>query len=95
MVISSLMRLIWHLQRLHNLARYEDPPSSYSFGWSHGREAMEDGRADTLKGSYYANPLVDNDNLPEDLRTQYPSYCRLNPDLLQIPPGIAISGGMR
>ncbi|EIE20063.1 Clavaminate synthase-like protein [Coccomyxa subellipsoidea C-169] len=60
------------------LARYEDPPSSYSFGWSHGREAMEDGRVDTLKGSYYANPLVDNENLPQDLQDQYPSYCRPN-----------------
>lgn len=57
-------------------AQYEDPLSSYSFGWSHGREAMEDGQVDSLKGSYYANPLVDNDNLPQDLRDQYPSYCR-------------------
>ncbi|BDA45318.1 hypothetical protein COCOBI_07-1050 [Coccomyxa sp. Obi] len=60
------------------LAQYEDPASSYSFGWSHGREAMEDGRVDSLKGSYYANPLVENTNLPEDLQSEYPSYCRPN-----------------
>ena len=29
-----------------------------SFGWSHGREIMN-GMPDMLKGSYYANPIVD------------------------------------
>lgn len=36
--------------------RYEDPGSSYSFGWSWGKELMN-GKRDTMKGSYYANPL--------------------------------------
>ena len=40
-------------------AKYEDAASSYSFGWSHGKEKLEGGRADTAKGSYYANPTHD------------------------------------
>lgn len=30
---------------------YEDPESSYNFGWSHGKEAMASGRMDVHKGS--------------------------------------------
>ena len=41
-------------------ARLEDPASSYQMGWSHGREALVGGRPDTAKGSFYANPLVDD-----------------------------------
>ncbi|KAK9901379.1 hypothetical protein WJX75_009476 [Coccomyxa subellipsoidea] len=93
---KELLPLSNQFVRLPDLACYEDPPSSYSFGWSHGREAMEDGRADTLKGSYYANPLVDNNNLPEDLTTQYPSYCRPNiwpdEDLPQLRPAFQALG---
>lgn len=42
------------------LAALEDPASCYSFGWSLGRESVR-GVPDTSKGSFYANPLVDDD----------------------------------
>ncbi|KAF8559355.1 Clavaminate synthase-like protein [Imleria badia] len=57
--------------------RYTDPGSSYSFGWSHGKEIMN-GRPDTLKGSYYANPTIDVPDVPTELREQYPEYYRSN-----------------
>ena len=37
-------------------ARLEDPESNYNVGWSHGKEALDGGRLDLLKGSFYANP---------------------------------------
>jgi hypothetical protein len=37
-------------------ARLEDAGSNYNVGWSHGKEALEGGRPDLLKGSFYANP---------------------------------------
>ncbi|PNW86984.1 hypothetical protein CHLRE_02g104100v5 [Chlamydomonas reinhardtii] len=40
--------------------RYEDQESHYSVGWSHGKESLSSGQPDTYKGSYYANPLVDD-----------------------------------
>ena len=54
----------------------EDRASSYSFGWSHGKEAIEDGRADLLKGSYYNNPLQDNRHSSAALMAEFPCYCR-------------------
>ena len=40
------------------------------------QEALEDGKVDTLKGSFYANPMQDNEDMDDRLRQQYPSYCR-------------------
>ncbi|PCH33351.1 Clavaminate synthase-like protein [Wolfiporia cocos MD-104 SS10] len=57
--------------------RYADPKTKYSFGWSHGKEIMN-GRPDTLKGSYYANPVVDTPNVPADQRAAYPEYYGTN-----------------
>jgi hypothetical protein len=70
--------LAWRAQALPAgvKALYEDPASSYSFGWSHGQEAMEGGAADVLKGSYYGNPLQDSGQLGAALAAQFPSYCR-------------------
>ena len=39
--------------------QYEDPASLYSFGWSLGREQLNN-KPDTAKGSYYNNPLYDD-----------------------------------
>ena len=39
--------------------QYEDPASFYSFGWSLGREQLNN-KPDTAKGSYYNNPLYDD-----------------------------------
>ncbi|GAA6012597.1 hypothetical protein JCM10207_009052 [Rhodosporidiobolus poonsookiae] len=38
--------------------QYTHPASSYSFGWSHGKEVMN-GKPDLLKGSFYNNPVQD------------------------------------
>jgi hypothetical protein len=40
-------------------ASLEDPASSYNNGWSHGKETLQNGRRDTFKGSFYANPAHD------------------------------------
>ncbi|KAF9229600.1 Clavaminate synthase-like protein [Gyrodon lividus] len=57
--------------------RYTDPESSYSFGWSHGKEIMN-GKPDTLKGSYYANPIIDVPDVPPELRDQHREFYRSN-----------------
>ncbi|KAI0336140.1 Clavaminate synthase-like protein [Cubamyces sp. BRFM 1775] len=57
--------------------RYADPKSRYSFGWSHGKEIMN-GKPDTMKGSYYANPVLDEPNVPRELRDAYPEYYGKN-----------------
>lgn len=60
---SALLPLAHTLASLpaSTLASLEDPLSRYNFGWSHGREALSDGRLDTAKGSFYANPLRDGE----------------------------------
>jgi len=52
--------------------KYTHPDSHYSFGWSHGKEKMKDGKADTAKGSYYANPVFDSLTDDDDLKKKYP-----------------------
>jgi len=53
--------------------KYVDPTTRYSFGWSHGKEIMN-GKPDTLKGSYYANPLADDPKVSEENKKVYPEY---------------------
>jgi hypothetical protein len=48
-------------------------PSSYLFGWSHGKEIMN-GKLDTSKGSYYNNPLLEDPQQSEEYVCQYPEY---------------------
>ena len=60
------------------LAAYEDPVSRYGIGWSRGKEALEDGKPDDLKGSYYANPLLDTPTSSHDLLLRYPAMCGPN-----------------
>eukprot|EP00854_Cymbomonas_tetramitiformis_P003145 gene3145-3987_t len=55
-----------------------DEASSYSFGWSHGKETLEGGVPDLFKGSYYANPKYDAPTQDPELIERYPSYCRPN-----------------
>jgi len=57
--------------------KYADAKSRYSFGWSHGKEVMN-GKPDTLKGSYYANPVVDAPSVHPDIREAYPEYYGTN-----------------
>ncbi|KAI5991547.1 Clavaminate synthase-like protein [Pisolithus albus] len=62
--------------------RYTDPGSSFSFGWSHGKAhpyaLLLTGYPDTLKGSYYANPIVDTPDVSSALREQHREYYREN-----------------
>ncbi|KAG9459326.1 hypothetical protein H6P81_003834 [Aristolochia fimbriata] len=53
----------------------EDPDSRYNFGWSHGKEKLESGKLDVLKGSFYANPILDVPTTEDSLIQRYPSYC--------------------
>lgn len=46
---------------------------SFSFGWSHGKEIMN-GKPDTLKGSFYANPIVDQPIVSDALKRKFPYY---------------------
>ncbi|KAL2925590.1 Rho GTPase-activating protein 29 [Bienertia sinuspersici] len=47
--------------------KLEDPDSRYNFGWSHGKEKLESGKPDMLKGSFYANPILDVPTLDQTL----------------------------
>ncbi|KAB5514252.1 hypothetical protein DKX38_028158 [Salix brachista] len=81
---SSLRQNLLHLSpRLANLPQkvkdeLEDPHSRYNFGWSHGKEKLESGRPDLLKGSFYANPILDVPTTDMFLKQRYPSYCSSN-----------------
>ncbi|XP_016436323.1 uncharacterized protein LOC107762470 [Nicotiana tabacum] len=58
--------------------KLEDPNSRYNFGWSHGKEKLESGKLDLLKGSFYANPILDVPTTEQSLIERYPSYCGSN-----------------
>ncbi|KAL8102367.1 uncharacterized protein LOC141677078 [Apium graveolens] len=81
---SLLRQNLLHLApRLANLSEevkkeLEDPHSRYNFGWSHGKEKLESGKPDMLKGSFYANPIIDVPTTEESLIKRYPSYCAPN-----------------
>jgi hypothetical protein len=62
---ADLLPLATQLANLpkETLLRLTHPESKYSVGWSCGQERPREGEQDTLKGSFYANPLVD---VPED-----------------------------
>eukprot|EP01117_Protostelium_nocturnum_P020393 TRINITY_DN9148_c0_g1_i1.p1 TRINITY_DN9148_c0_g1~~TRINITY_DN9148_c0_g1_i1.p1 ORF type:complete len:372 (+),score=125.40 TRINITY_DN9148_c0_g1_i1:66-1181(+) len=51
--------------------------STYSFGWSHGKEQLE-GKPDFSKGSYYNNPVFDRPFDDEELIKKYPSFAHPN-----------------
>lgn len=53
------------------LEKLEHPESKYDVGWSCGKETLADGRYDTLKGSYYAQPIHDAE-LEAKARRLYP-----------------------
>ncbi|KAL4443947.1 hypothetical protein ABPG75_011684 [Micractinium tetrahymenae] len=60
-------------------ARYEDPGSRYNFGWSCGVETLEGGQPDDRKGSWYANPLLDEPAAGQpQLAARFPGFCRPN-----------------
>ncbi|GAW09872.1 Clavaminate synthase-like protein [Lentinula edodes] len=72
---ERLLKLAYYFSELDNTTRekYTDASSRYSFGWSHGKEIMN-GKPDFLKGSFYANPVIDAPSVFEQYRTSYPEY---------------------
>ncbi|KAF8973852.1 Clavaminate synthase-like protein [Flammula alnicola] len=76
---ERLLKLAYQFGHLDEGVResYSDPTSKYSFGWSHGKEIMN-GKPDTLKGSYYANPIVEDAIVPTEERALFPEYYGRN-----------------
>lgn len=62
----------------HQRKKWEDPKSHYNFGWSHGKEKLQDGRPDRMKGSYYNNPIYNVPTEDPELWEAYPSSARPN-----------------
>ncbi|EMC93749.1 hypothetical protein BAUCODRAFT_74857 [Baudoinia panamericana UAMH 10762] len=58
------------------LAKLERPETRYNVGWSCGKETLANGRYDTLKGSFYAQPVSD-DELEEKASSLYPDCLEL------------------
>ncbi|KAF7193548.1 hypothetical protein HII31_05123 [Pseudocercospora fuligena] len=52
------------------LAKVEIPQARYNIGWSCGKEKLDNGQFDTLKGSYYVQP-IHNPELEEKARKEY------------------------
>ncbi|KAI9144296.1 hypothetical protein BKA69DRAFT_1056745 [Paraphysoderma sedebokerense] len=65
-----------------------DPESKYNFGWSCGKEIMN-GKPDTAKGSFYANPLYDVPETDEKMIAKYPFFLRPNKWLPEDLPDLA------
>lgn len=57
--------------------KYVDEKSFYSFGWSLGKEKLE-GKPDSSKGSYYANPQYDRPVDDEEIIKKYPGMASPN-----------------
>uniref|UniRef100_A0A0W0FAK2 Clavaminate synthase-like protein n=1 Tax=Moniliophthora roreri TaxID=221103 RepID=A0A0W0FAK2_MONRR len=76
---ERLLKLAYKFANLDEATRekYTDAASRYSFGWSHGKEIMN-GKPDTLKGSYYGNPIVDVPSVSAEDRAAYPEYYGAN-----------------
>eukprot|EP00002_Diphylleia_rotans_P006461 TRINITY_DN15821_c0_g1_i1.p1 TRINITY_DN15821_c0_g1~~TRINITY_DN15821_c0_g1_i1.p1 ORF type:complete len:345 (+),score=69.79 TRINITY_DN15821_c0_g1_i1:57-1091(+) len=77
-------------------AKYESPETSYSFGWSLGKEKMKDGKPDYFKGSYYNNPTVDVPTTDPELLAKFPESCHANiwptEDLPELEPAFKAVG---
>jgi len=60
------------------LLKLEKPEAKWLVGWSCGKETLQDGRYDTLKGSYYVNCRQEVANLyanvDAELASKYPSF---------------------
>jgi len=76
---ESLLRLAYKFAALPEPVRekYADANSKWSFGWSHGKEIMN-GKPDVLKGSYYANPILDSPVVSAEQKAKFPEYYGQN-----------------
>jgi len=72
--------------------------SFYSFGWSHGKEMMAEGKPDLSKGSYYNNPQYDVPFDSPELIKKYPAFCNPNiwprEDLPELEPAFKNMGAL-
>ncbi|KAG6919583.1 hypothetical protein DXG01_004247 [Tephrocybe rancida] len=85
---EKLLKLAYNFAKLDDSTRekYTDPASSYSFGWSHGKALTTDvpmittnaNIPDVLKGSYYANPIVETPTVPKEEQDAHPEYYGRN-----------------
>lgn len=57
--------------------RYVHEASTFSFGWSHGKEKLQ-GKPDVSKGSFYANPQFDRPVDDEAVIAEYPAFVHPN-----------------
>lgn len=75
---------------------YTRPDCDYSVGWSRGQESMSPGQRDSLKGSFYANPLTDDctdtDTFQENRSAQltYDALKRWNNNVHQPASGTTV-----
>ncbi|KAJ4476625.1 Clavaminate synthase-like protein [Lentinula aciculospora] len=76
---QRLLKLAYKFSKLDETVRerYTDASSRYSFGWSHGKELMNR-KPDFLKGSFYANPVLDSPSVSEAYKATYPEYYGTN-----------------
>ncbi|KAK3070646.1 hypothetical protein LTR53_010099 [Teratosphaeriaceae sp. CCFEE 6253] len=58
------------------LLKVERPEAKYDVGWACGKETLADGRYDTFKGSYYAQP-IHNEELEAKARRLYPDCVEM------------------
>jgi isopenicillin N synthase-like dioxygenase len=77
---SSLLPLAQRFARLPaNILRlYEHEQSKYAIGWSRGKEKLQDGNPDFMKGSFYANPQHDRPVDDPYLIETYPEFVHPN-----------------
>jgi len=61
----------------HIKEKYVHLESSYSFGWSHGKENLQ-GKPDISKGSYYANPQYDRPIDDENIIAEHSAFIHPN-----------------
>jgi len=108
MLISGVPNLLQKRDRILRVAKkfgelpedikekYAHPASHYSYGWSHGKEMMKNGKADTAKGSYYANPVFDSLTDDDELKKKYPGVYTDNiwptADCPEMEPAFKVMG---
>lgn len=86
---ERLLKLAYHFANLDESTRdkHVHAESRYSFGWSHGKEIMN-GKPDTLKASFYANPVFDNPTVTFDEQRAFPEYYGSNIWPNKTEPGV-------
>ena len=81
-LVEKRLRLLKIGNKFANLSsditnKYEHEKSFFSVGWSHGKELFQ-GIPDYSKGSWYANPKIDEPTTDKELIDKYPSYFTPN-----------------